>query len=105
MRNGSTPASATHSKWPLTGGVPGHLSTAKNTGVDRVYLAGYSDGSVWVCDATHPILSYICYIEGEVRNTQFLSGKGKRIPKHYLYVQIGFMFDCFDKSLLCRCKE
>ncbi|XP_028760928.1 uncharacterized protein LOC114719585 isoform X2 [Neltuma alba] len=66
MKTGSTPDSATRSKWPITGGVPSQLSRAKNTGVERVYLAGYSDGSVWMCDATHPILSYICYVEGEV---------------------------------------
>ncbi|XP_054783752.1 uncharacterized protein LOC129290785 isoform X2 [Prosopis cineraria] len=65
MKTGSTPDSATRSKWPITGGVPSQLSRVKNTGVERVYLAGYSDGSVWMCDATLPMLSYICYIEGE----------------------------------------
>ncbi|MED6149177.1 hypothetical protein PIB30_059962 [Stylosanthes scabra] len=67
LRTGSTPGLGTPSNWPLTGGVPTHLSTPKGAGIERVYFAGYSDGSVLVCDATHPVLSYICYIEGEVR--------------------------------------
>lgn len=70
MRTGSASGSVTTSKWPLTGGVPSQLSTAKDTRVERVYFSGYSDGSVWVCDATHPILSNICYIEGEVTITE-----------------------------------
>ncbi|MED6130954.1 hypothetical protein PIB30_005608 [Stylosanthes scabra] len=68
LRTGSTPGLGTPSNWPLTGGVPSHLCTPKGAGIERVYFAGYSDGSVLVCDATHPILSYICYIEGEVKD-------------------------------------
>jgi len=66
LRTGSRPGSATCSNWPLTGGVPSQLSTVKGAEVNRVYFVGYSDGSVLVCDATHPVLSYICYVEGEV---------------------------------------
>ena len=65
MRTGSRPGSAP-SNWPLTGGVPSLSSTAKGAVVERVYFVGYSNGSVLVCDATHAVLSYICYIEGEV---------------------------------------
>lgn len=65
MRTGSRPGSAP-SNWPLTGGVPSLSSTAKGAVVERVYFVGYSNGSVLVCDAKHVVLSYICYIEGEV---------------------------------------
>ncbi|KAF7825527.1 Syntaxin-binding protein 5 [Senna tora] len=80
MRTGSKFDSSTSSKWPLTGGVPSQLSTTKNSGVQRVYLAGYSDGSVWVCDATHPILSYICYIRGEVEGIK-VAGSSAPVTK------------------------
>ncbi|WJX82145.1 hypothetical protein P8452_64941 [Trifolium repens] len=65
LKTSSAPGSAS-SNWPLTGGVPSHLSTVKGAGIERVYFVGYSNGSVLMCDATHPILSNICYIEGEV---------------------------------------
>lgn len=35
---------------------------------------GYSNGSVLLCDATHPILSYICYIEGEANGVWKFGG-------------------------------
>ncbi|KAK7339895.1 hypothetical protein VNO77_20581 [Canavalia gladiata] len=68
LRTGSGPGSATRSNWPLTGGVPSQLSMVKGAEVKRVYFAGYSNGSVLVCDATHPVLSYIYYVEGEVNS-------------------------------------
>ncbi|KAI9115963.1 hypothetical protein K1719_012893 [Acacia pycnantha] len=80
MKTGSAPDSAVRSKWPITGGVPSQSSRDKNTGVERVYLAGYSDGSVWMCDATHPILSYICYIEGEVQGIK-VAGSSAPVTK------------------------
>ncbi|CAL0302627.1 unnamed protein product [Lupinus luteus] len=67
LRTDLTLGAATRSNWPLTGGVPSQLSTAEGTAIERVYLAGYSNGSVLVYDATHPVLSCICYIEGEVQ--------------------------------------
>ncbi|KAI5429454.1 hypothetical protein KIW84_034161 [Lathyrus oleraceus] len=70
LKTSTKPGSASFANWPLTGGVPSHLSTVKGAGVDRVYFVGYSDGSVLLCDATHPILSYICYIEGEVNGVK-----------------------------------
>lgn len=54
-------------KWPLTGGVPSQLSTIKDRKTERVYLAGYSDGSVRIWDATLPVLSFVCLLEGQVR--------------------------------------
>ncbi|KAL5058144.1 hypothetical protein RYX36_029748 [Vicia faba] len=70
LKTRSSPGSASFANWPLTGGVPSHLSTVKGAGIDRVYFVGYSNGSVLLCDATHPILSYICYIEGEVNGVK-----------------------------------
>ncbi|XP_004514218.1 uncharacterized protein [Cicer arietinum] len=70
LRTCSTPGSASSANWPLTGGVPSHLSIVKEGGIERVYIVGYSNGSVLLCDATHPILSYICYIDGEVHGVK-----------------------------------
>ncbi|KAK7373911.1 hypothetical protein VNO80_07331 [Phaseolus coccineus] len=69
LRTGLRPGSAP-SDWPLTGGVPSQLSMTKGAEVESVYFVGYSNGSVLVCDATHAVLSYICYIEGEMNGTK-----------------------------------
>lgn len=58
---------AGHTKWPLTGGVPSQLSVTKDHSIDRVYLAGYQDGSVRIWDATYPVLKLICILDAEVR--------------------------------------
>ncbi|TKY65816.1 Syntaxin-binding protein 5 [Spatholobus suberectus] len=79
LRTGSRPGSAP-SNWPLTGGVPSQLSTAKGAEVERVYFVGYSNGSVLVCDATHAVLSYICYIEGEVNGIK-VAGSDAQVTK------------------------
>ncbi|KAK6929486.1 WD40 repeat, partial [Dillenia turbinata] len=44
-----------HKKWPLTGGIPSELPVAYNV-VERMYIAGYQDGSVRIWDATFPTL-------------------------------------------------
>ncbi|PON51137.1 WD repeat containing protein [Parasponia andersonii] len=67
MRSGSTSSSADGAKWPLTGGVPSQLSTTSNIKTERVYLAGYSDGSLRIWDATLPVLSFACGLEGQVQ--------------------------------------
>ncbi|BBG98065.1 transducin family protein / WD-40 repeat family protein [Prunus dulcis] len=54
-------------KWPLTGGVPSQLNDAENYHVERVYVAGYQDGSVRIWDATYPALSLICVLGSEVK--------------------------------------
>ncbi|XVE76566.1 hypothetical protein DITRI_Ditri12bG0183600 [Diplodiscus trichospermus] len=69
MKPGSTPTSASGLKWPLTGGVPTQLSVAKDNSIDRVYIVGYQDGSVRIWDASFPVLSLICFLEGEVQGT------------------------------------
>ncbi|KAL5550468.1 hypothetical protein UlMin_000644 [Ulmus minor] len=61
----STPAG--NAKWPLTGGVPSQLSTSKDKRTQRMYLVGYSDGSVRIWDATYPVFSFVCHLESEVQ--------------------------------------
>lgn len=51
-------------KWPLTGGMPSQLFTAKDKRIERMYVAGYSDGSVRIWDATFPVLNFL--LEGQV---------------------------------------
>lgn len=53
-------------KWPLTGGVPCQPFDAEVYHVERVYIAGYQDGSVRVWDATYPALSLINVLGSEV---------------------------------------
>lgn len=67
MKLSSTEIQGTSANWPLTGGVPYPLPTTKDDKVERVYLAGYQDGSIRVLDATHPVFSFICHLNGEVR--------------------------------------
>ncbi|GKU92133.1 hypothetical protein SLEP1_g5901 [Rubroshorea leprosula] len=52
--------------WPLTGGIPSLLSEASDDQIERVYAAGYKDGSVRIWDATCPALSLIFVIGSEV---------------------------------------
>lgn len=67
MKLSSTAVQAPIAKWPLTGGVPYRLSPMKDDKVERVYLAGYQDGSIRIWDATHPLFSFICHLDAEVR--------------------------------------
>lgn len=67
MKLSSTAIQAPSAKWPLTGGVPYQLSTMKDDIVERVYLAGYQDGSIRVWDTSHPVFSCICHLDAEVR--------------------------------------
>ncbi|MBA0781539.1 hypothetical protein Gotri_002460, partial [Gossypium trilobum] len=53
-------------KWPLTGGIPSRLPEAADYEVERVYMAGYQDGSVRIWDATYPALSLIFVLGAEV---------------------------------------
>ncbi|XP_021295747.1 uncharacterized protein LOC110425226 isoform X2 [Herrania umbratica] len=53
-------------RWPLTGGIPSLLSEAEDYQVERVYVAGYQDGSVRIWDATYPALSLIFVLGTEV---------------------------------------
>lgn len=53
--------------WPLTGGVANHMCFAEDGRVERVYISGYEDGSVQIWDATYPVFSLLCVLEGEVK--------------------------------------
>ncbi|KAG8501402.1 hypothetical protein CXB51_003547 [Gossypium anomalum] len=53
-------------KWPLTGGIPSRLPEAADYEVERVYTAGYQDGSVRMWDATYPALSLIFVLGAEI---------------------------------------
>ncbi|KAG6600918.1 Syntaxin-binding protein 5-like protein, partial [Cucurbita argyrosperma subsp. sororia] len=52
--------------WPLTGGIPCQLHDAEDYQVERVYIAGYQDGSIRIWDATYPSFSRIFSFEPEV---------------------------------------
>ncbi|XP_048604516.1 uncharacterized protein LOC125600772 isoform X3 [Brassica napus] len=55
--------SGERAQWPLTGGVPGHIDDYK---LERLYIAGYQDGSVRIWDATYPCLSLIYDLKPKV---------------------------------------
>ncbi|KAK2980018.1 hypothetical protein RJ640_020044, partial [Escallonia rubra] len=67
---GSTQSLAGSTKWPLTGGVANQLSSAEDYTVERVYIAGYKDGSVRIWDATYPVLSLLCVLESEFKGIE-----------------------------------
>ncbi|XP_038992535.1 uncharacterized protein LOC120116025 isoform X2 [Hibiscus syriacus] len=69
MKPGLTPNTTASTKWPLTGGVPTQLSVSKDNSIDRLYIAGYRDGSVRIWDASYPILTLLFVLEGEVQGT------------------------------------
>lgn len=52
--------------WPLTGGVYNHISQAETNRIQRVYIAGYQDGSVRMWDATHAVFRLLCVLDNEV---------------------------------------
>ncbi|KAI4372923.1 hypothetical protein MLD38_011103 [Melastoma candidum] len=54
------------SKWPLTGGVPSHNILTEAYQVEKLYIAGYNNGSVRVWDATTPTFTPICALLQEV---------------------------------------
>ncbi|XP_074308137.1 uncharacterized protein LOC141643014 [Silene latifolia] len=57
----------TNTKWPLNGGLPCQLPPPRERIVERLYIAGYKDGSVRLWDATYPMLSPLCILSPEVR--------------------------------------
>ncbi|XP_024011524.1 uncharacterized protein LOC18018372 isoform X2 [Eutrema salsugineum] len=50
-------------QWPLTGGIPSHLDDYK---LERLYMAGYQNGSVRIWDATYPCLSLLYDLKPKV---------------------------------------
>nr|XP_011469925.1 PREDICTED: uncharacterized protein LOC101299721 isoform X2 [Fragaria vesca subsp. vesca] len=61
-------------KWPLTGGVPSQLRDDYH--VEKLYVAGYQDGSVRIWDATYPALSLIYAISPEVKGIRSTGANG-----------------------------
>ncbi|XP_065853138.1 uncharacterized protein [Euphorbia lathyris] len=61
---------ASGKEWPLTGGVPVDLSSVEHIGVERVYIAGYQDGSVRLWNTLYGVLSLICVLEGKVEGVE-----------------------------------
>ncbi|XP_078160506.1 transducin family protein / WD-40 repeat family protein isoform X1 [Carex rostrata] len=53
-------------KWPLTGGVPSEMSLSKERLIERMYIAGYKDGSVRIWDSTFPILELMFVLNGKL---------------------------------------
>ncbi|KAJ0027944.1 hypothetical protein Pint_34863 [Pistacia integerrima] len=70
VKLGSSPIRAGQMKWPLTGGVPGQLSVTKDHNVDKLYVAGYQDGTVQIWDATYTVLKLISVLNGEVQGIE-----------------------------------
>ncbi|XAR68805.1 hypothetical protein NMG60_11000176 [Bertholletia excelsa] len=73
MKRGSTRISAGGTKWPLTGGVCSQPLITGEDRVETVYVAGYEDGSIWIWDATDPVLSLICILESKVEGIKIAS--------------------------------
>ncbi|CAL5060886.1 unnamed protein product [Urochloa decumbens] len=65
-RQNTGPFISGNMKWPLTGGVPSEMSLNENHGVERLYIAGYQDGSVRIWDATFPVLMPMFVLDGKV---------------------------------------
>ncbi|KAL5720947.1 hypothetical protein ACHQM5_013568 [Ranunculus cassubicifolius] len=64
--------------WSLTDGVSCHSSSLEDNGVERLYMAGYHDGSVRIWDSTRPSLSLMFVLEGKVKNIN-VAGVGTSI--------------------------
>ncbi|XP_062190422.1 uncharacterized protein LOC133893429 isoform X2 [Phragmites australis] len=65
-RQNATPFIPGNMKWPLTGGVPSEMSLNEDHAVERIYIAGYQDGSVRIWDATFPVLMPMFVLDGKV---------------------------------------
>ncbi|KAG0503228.1 hypothetical protein HPP92_003300 [Vanilla planifolia] len=61
-----TPTLPTGTKWPLTGGVPNEATVSDVDITERLYIAGYQDGSLRIWDATHPILTLMFVLDGKI---------------------------------------
>ncbi|KAA8517780.1 hypothetical protein F0562_015257 [Nyssa sinensis] len=89
MKLGSTPTLAGGTKWPFTGGVSNQLSFAEDNVVERVYVAGYQDGSVRIWDATHPVLSLLCVLEGEVKDIKVAGSSASVSKVDFCFLTLG----------------
>ncbi|XP_052172342.1 uncharacterized protein LOC127788266 isoform X2 [Diospyros lotus] len=76
----SAPTSNAGARWPLTGGVVNRSLFTEHYRVERVYVAGYQDGSVRIWDATSPVLSLIYVLESEVKGVE-VAGSNASVSK------------------------
>ncbi|CAN0838044.1 Syntaxin-binding protein 5-like [Linum grandiflorum] len=58
--------------WPLTGGIPSEFLAGEDYKVERIYIAGYQDGSVRIFDATCPTFSLFCVLGPEIKGTRIV---------------------------------
>ncbi|XP_024981859.1 uncharacterized protein LOC112518409 isoform X1 [Cynara cardunculus var. scolymus] len=57
----------TGGNWPVSGGIVNQFASPEGYVIERIYIAGYMDGSVRIWDATSPVLSILCII-GEIKD-------------------------------------
>lgn len=69
-RQVASPTTTGSAKWPVSGGFPSQLSSDENIGVERIYIAGYQDGSIRIWDATFPVFSQIFVLTFKVEGTE-----------------------------------
>ncbi|KAM3216972.1 putative protein isoform X1 [Capsicum annuum] len=86
----SAATSSRASRWPLTGGVYNHTSRAETNWIQRVFIAGYPDGSVRMWDATHPVFLLLCVLDREVKgaNTIISSASVSKIDFCFLTLRL-----------------
>lgn len=56
-------------RWPIYGGIPNRIPLMEDYHVERIYVAGYRDGSVRLWDATSPALSQIHVLQPQVTDS------------------------------------
>ncbi|KAL7586763.1 hypothetical protein Lser_V15G36125 [Lactuca serriola] len=76
----ASPKTPGSGKWPVTGGFQSQLSSDENIGVERIYIAGYQDGSVRIWNATFPVFSLIFTLELQVEDTEGTEVPGASEP-------------------------
>ncbi|KAL6953516.1 hypothetical protein U1Q18_013581 [Sarracenia purpurea var. burkii] len=67
VKSEPTPTLVGGARWLLTGGIANQSLSTEVNRVERIYMAGYQDGSVRIWDATYPVLSLICILTSEVQ--------------------------------------
>ncbi|KAK4797849.1 hypothetical protein SAY86_030175 [Trapa natans] len=83
-------------RWPIYGGIPNRISLEDDYHIERIYVAGYRDGSVRIWDATSPALSQIHILQPEVKGVEILDANAAvsaiDICSTNLYLAIGNEF-------------
>ncbi|GJZ51611.1 synaptobrevin, WD40/YVTN repeat-like-containing domain protein [Tanacetum coccineum] len=82
MKVNSTQKTA-RGNWPVSGGIVQQLSSPEGYLIEKIYVAGYVDGSVRIWDATSPVLSILCII-GAMKDVE-VSGLTAPVSKLCFY--------------------